>query len=53
MGYLGVKTALAILKGDRVEPTIGTGETVVTAANFDDPKIRELHTPNLKKYLKE
>ena len=24
-----------------------------TAANFDDPKIKELHSPDLKKYLKE
>lgn len=53
MGYVGVKTAMALLKGEKVDAVIGTGENVVTAANFDDPKIKELHSPNLKKYLKE
>jgi ribose transport system substrate-binding protein len=53
MGYLGVKTAMDVIQGKKVEPRVSTGETVVTAANFDDPKIKELHSPDLKKYFKE
>jgi ribose transport system substrate-binding protein len=53
MGYLGVKTAMDLIQGKKVEARVSTGETVVTAANFDDPKIRQLHSPDLKKYLKE
>jgi ribose transport system substrate-binding protein len=53
MGYLGVKTAMDLIQGKKVEAQVGTGETVVTAANFEEPKIRELHSPDLKKYLKE
>jgi ribose transport system substrate-binding protein len=53
MGYLGVKTAVAAVRGETVTKKIGTGETVVTAANFNDPKIVELRSPDLKKWLKE
>jgi ribose transport system substrate-binding protein len=53
MGYLGVRTAMDVLQGKKVEAKVGTGETVVTAANFEEPRIRELHSPDLKKYLKE
>ncbi|MGL4399534.1 MAG: ABC transporter substrate-binding protein [Luteolibacter sp.] len=42
MGYLGVKTAVAKLKGEKVEPLIDTGATLVTAANMADPKVAEL-----------
>ena len=53
MGYVGVKTAMDLINGKKVDGRISTGETVVTSANFDDPKIKELHSPDLKKYLKE
>jgi ribose transport system substrate-binding protein len=40
MGYLGVKTMLAILHGDRVDATIPTAAATVTKANIDDPAIK-------------
>ena len=42
MGYLGVKTAVAKLKGEKVEPLIDTGATLVTATNMADPKVDAL-----------
>lgn len=42
MGYLGVKTAVAKLRGEKVEPVIDTGATLVTAANLEDAKIAAL-----------
>jgi len=42
MGYLGVKTAVAKLKGEAVEPVIDTGATLVTQENLEDPKVAEL-----------
>ena len=42
MGYLGVKTAVAKLKGEKVEPVIDTGATLVTPENLADPKIDAL-----------
>ena len=40
MGYLGVKTMVSILHGDRVDPTIATAAATVTKANIDDPAIK-------------
>ena len=42
MGYLGVKTTVAKLKGEKVEPVIDTGATLVTPENLADPKIDAL-----------
>jgi ribose transport system substrate-binding protein len=42
MGYLGVKTAVAKLKGEKVEAVIDTGATLVSSANMDDPKVAAL-----------
>ena len=42
MGYLGVKTAVAKLKGEKVEAVIDTGATLVTAENLSDPKVAAL-----------
>ena len=42
MGYLGVKTAYAKLKGEPVTAIIDTGATLVTADNLSDPKIDAL-----------
>ena len=52
MGYLGVKTAYAILKGETVPPMIDTGVGFVTKANFNDPAMAEMVHPPLDKYLK-
>ncbi len=42
MGYLGVKTAVAKLKGEKVEPVVDTGATLITADNLSDEKISAL-----------
>ncbi len=39
IGYYGVMTAHAHLTGQSVPPKIGTGFTVITAENVDDPEI--------------
>ena len=42
MGYLGVKTAVAKLKGEKVEAVIDTGATLVTTENMAEPKTAAL-----------
>lgn len=42
MGYLGVKTAVAKLRGGKVETVIDTGATLITAENLGEAKIAEL-----------
>lgn len=39
IGYYGVQTAYAHLTGQSVPPTIGTGFTVITADNVEDPDV--------------
>lgn len=53
MGYLGVKTMVAALKGETVEKRLSTGETLVTAKNMNEPKIQALLMPDFKQWLKE
>ncbi|MEE2883156.1 MAG: substrate-binding domain-containing protein [Planctomycetota bacterium] len=53
MGELGVKTALAVLRGEKVETLVDTGAKLVTGENIDEPQIQDLLTPPLKKYLGE
>lgn len=52
MGYLGVKTMVAVLQGKKVEPMIDTGVGFVTKENFDAPEMAEMVRPPLGKYLK-
>ena len=52
MGYLGVKTMVALLQGKKVEPAIDTGVGFVTKENFDAPEMAEMVHPPLDKYLK-
>jgi len=52
MGYLGVKTAVAAIKGEKVEKRIDTGAKMVTKDNIDDPEIKEIMSPDLEKWLK-
>lgn len=47
MGYLGVKTIVAHLRGEPVERVIDTGVTLATAENMDEPAIRALLEPDL------
>ena len=39
IGYFGVMTAYAHLTGQSVPPMIGTGFTVITAENVDEPEV--------------
>lgn len=52
MGYLGVKTVVAALRGEKVTPVIDTGVGYVTKANFNSPEMAEMVHPPLDKYLK-
>jgi ribose transport system substrate-binding protein len=52
MGYLGVKTIVAALRGEKVVPVIDTGVGFVTKANFNSPEMAEMVRPPLDKYLK-
>ena len=47
MGYDGVKTALAVSKGEKVETFVDTGANLVTQANMADPKIVALLNPKV------
>jgi len=51
MGYLGVKTAAALLAGEEGPPVIDTGVTLATPENMNDPEISELLSPDLSEYL--
>jgi ribose transport system substrate-binding protein len=53
MGYLGVKTMVQHLRGERPQKRIDTGSTVATPANMNDPAVNALLNPDFKKWLKE
>ncbi len=53
MGYLGVKTVVAYLNHQPYEKRVDTGETLVTKENMDQPEIKEILYPDLKKWLNE
>jgi ribose transport system substrate-binding protein len=52
MGYLGVKTLVASLRGQRVERVIDTGCVMITREHMDEPAMADLLNPPLEKYLK-
>ena len=52
MGYLGVKTMVAHLKGNAVDKRIDTGVRLVTRDQMNDPDAKELLQPDLAKWLK-
>jgi ribose transport system substrate-binding protein len=52
MGYLGVKTIVAHLRGQTVEKRIDTGVHLATREVMDQPEMRELLAPDLSKWLK-
>lgn len=52
MGYLGVKSMVAILRGEKVEARVDTGVGFVTKANFHSPEMADIVRPPLDKYLK-
>jgi ribose transport system substrate-binding protein len=39
IGYYGVMTAFAVINGQSVPPQIGTGATIMTKDNIDDPNV--------------
>ncbi len=51
MGYLGVKTMVAHLRGESVPKVIDTGVTMVTADNMNEPDVKALLEPDLARYL--
>ena len=53
MGYLGVKTMVAHLQGQKVDKRIDTGSVVATPENMDEPKMKNLLEPDFKKWLNE
>jgi ribose transport system substrate-binding protein len=52
MGYVGVKTLVRSMRGERVEKIIDTGVVVVTRENMETPEIKDRLQPNLDAYLK-
>jgi ribose transport system substrate-binding protein len=52
MGYLGVMTAVAVLRHGKVAASIDTGVGLVTEENMDEPEMSALIHPPLAQYLK-
>ena len=48
MGYDGIKTALAVSKGEKVQANVDTGANLITKANMDGEKQHALLFPNIK-----
>ena len=48
MGYDGIKTALAVSKGEKVEPFVDTGANLITKANMGGEKQQALLNPKVK-----
>ncbi len=53
MGYLGVKTMVAHLRGEPVEKRVDTGVLLVTPENLNDPAIQDVIRPDLDQWLDE
>ncbi len=52
MGYLGLKTLVAHIKGQPVEKRIDTGVRVATKENMDTPELKDVLHPDLSQWLK-
>lgn len=52
MGYLGVTTVVKVIKGEKVEPRIDTGVTLITPDNVNTPAMQTLLNPPVDQYLK-
>jgi len=52
MGYLGVMTAVSVIRHEKVPLSIDTGVGLVTIDNMDDPAVSALIHPPLAQYLK-
>lgn len=51
MGYMGVKTTAAYIRGEDFEKRIDTGITMVIPENINDPEVQNLIHPDLEKWL--
>jgi ribose transport system substrate-binding protein len=51
MGYLGVKTLVAHIHGEKVESRIDTGVRLVSREHMDDADVQQLLHPDLKRWL--
>ncbi|MBI4580807.1 MAG: substrate-binding domain-containing protein [Planctomycetes bacterium] len=52
MGYLAVKTMAAHLRGEKVPTRIDTGCTIAMPENMNEPRIKELLSPPIGRYLR-
>jgi ribose transport system substrate-binding protein len=52
MGYLGVKTIVAHIKGQPVSKRVDTGVQVATRENMDRPELKDVIHPDLSQWLK-
>jgi ribose transport system substrate-binding protein len=52
MAYLGVRTMVAHLRGETVDKRIDTGVTLVTRENMNEPRMRELLSPDIDRWLR-
>lgn len=50
MGYLGVKTAIKVVKGEEAPKRIDTGAILVTPENIDDPEVRKIIMMELEQW---
>ena len=50
IGYLGVKTLVRHIHGEKVPRRIDTGSTLVTLENINQPEIHDLLNPDLSEY---
>jgi ribose transport system substrate-binding protein len=48
MGYDGIKTALAVSKGEKVAKDVDTGANLITKANMNGEKQNALLNPKVK-----
>jgi ribose transport system substrate-binding protein len=53
IGYLGVKTMVAHIKGEKVEKRIDTGVHLITREVMDQPEMKELLQPDVSRWLKD
>jgi ribose transport system substrate-binding protein len=51
MGYIGVKTCVAVIKGQKVPKTVDTGVAYLTPQNVDSPAMQEYVSPPIAQYL--
>ncbi len=53
MGYIGVKTAHAIIHSEVYDKRVDTGVTMVHKGNLNEPNVQVLLNPEISQLLKE